>query len=183
MLCYVLCPDGHHEALFLPTKGSSVVPWDSLLPGDQSFQRDKHPDAGEGAACDLCVCSPHPSAFFAEPAMQSTATSSAAQPVDSWLQQSSLLLHSLLLVPPLCYTVKWGASRGSGKAVKPYHPKTQKKGKKPRVLKRVRLRAHVDKYRKHWPGNTGRMCTMAPCTIGYAIRKWTTHGRTQSQDM
>ena len=66
------------KCYYCPQKGASVVPWDSLLPADQTFLRDKHPDVGEGAACNLCVRSARPGPFFARPALQSTAISSAA---------------------------------------------------------------------------------------------------------
>ena len=77
------------KCYYCQQNGASVVPWDSLLPAGQSFLRDKHPDAGEGAGCDLCVHSACPYAFFVRPVMQPTATSSAAHPVDSGLQRSS----------------------------------------------------------------------------------------------
>ena len=32
-----------------------ATPWDLLRPADQSFLWDRHPDAVEGAACDLNI--------------------------------------------------------------------------------------------------------------------------------
>ena len=46
---------------YCPQTGASLVPWDSLSSVDQTFLRDKHPDAGEGAVCDMCVRSACPS--------------------------------------------------------------------------------------------------------------------------
>ena len=52
------------KCFYCPQKGPSVVPWDSLSPADQTFLWDKHPESGEGAVCELCVCSARPSSFF-----------------------------------------------------------------------------------------------------------------------
>ena len=48
-------------------KDATLVPWDSLSPADQNFLRDKYRNAGEGAICDLCVCTARPSLFFSCP--------------------------------------------------------------------------------------------------------------------
>ena len=67
------------KCYYFPRKGAPVVPFDSFLPADQTFLRDKHPNVGEAAACDLCVRS----------ATHSNATSSAAEAVDCGFQRSS----------------------------------------------------------------------------------------------
>ena len=46
---------GTMKCLYCPQKDASMVPWDSLSPTDQKFLRDKYPDAGQGAVCNLCV--------------------------------------------------------------------------------------------------------------------------------
>ena len=84
---YIGCPDWHHEVFLLPTKDASVVLWDSLSRYDQIFLRDKYPDAGRGAICDLCVRSACPSVFFSR--HSSSTSSSAPQSVDSGLQVPS----------------------------------------------------------------------------------------------
>ena len=47
------------NCLYCPQKGASVVPCGSLSPVDQSFLREKHPNAVECAACNLCVFALH----------------------------------------------------------------------------------------------------------------------------
>ena len=76
---------GTMKCFYCPQKDASVVLWDSLSPDDQIFLRDKYPDAGQGAVCDLCVRSARPSAFFSRHS-SSTSSSSAPQSVDSGLQ-------------------------------------------------------------------------------------------------
>ena len=46
---------GTMKCFSCPQKDASLVPWDSLSPSDQTFLREKYPDAGQGAVCDLCV--------------------------------------------------------------------------------------------------------------------------------
>ena len=75
------------KCFYCPQKDTSVVPWDSLYPDDQTFLRDKYPDAGQGAVCDLCVRSARPSAFFSRRSLSTS--SSAPQSVDSGLQVPS----------------------------------------------------------------------------------------------
>ena len=75
------------KCFYCPQKDTSVVPWDSLYPDDQTFLRDKYPDPGQGAVCDLCVRSARPSAFFSR--HSSSTSSSAPQSVDSGLQVPS----------------------------------------------------------------------------------------------
>ena len=77
------------KCFYCPQKGASVVPWYSLSPADQISLWETHPDAGEGAVCELCVRSAQPSTFFLRSAPQSTATSSATQSVSSGLQLPS----------------------------------------------------------------------------------------------
>ena len=72
------------KCFYCPQKDASVVLWDSLSPGDQICLRDKYPDAGQGAVCDLCVRSARPSVFFSR--HSSSTSSSAPQSVDSGLQ-------------------------------------------------------------------------------------------------
>ena len=78
---------GTMKCLYCPQKDASVVLWDSLSRDDQIFLRDKYPDAGEGAVCELCVRSARPSAFFSR--HSSSTSSSAPQSVDSGLQVPS----------------------------------------------------------------------------------------------
>ena len=87
---YIGCSDWHYEVFLLPTKRLSVVRWDSLSHDGQIFLRDKNPDAGQGAVCDLCVRSARPSVFFSR--HSSSTSSSAPQSVDSGLQVPSGLL-------------------------------------------------------------------------------------------
>ena len=75
------------KCFFCPQKHESVVPWDSLSPTDQAFLRDKYPDAGHGAVCDLCVRSARPSSFFGRRSLSTS--SSAPQTLDSRLQVPS----------------------------------------------------------------------------------------------
>ena len=75
------------KCYYCPQKDTSVVPFDSLSPDDQLFLRDKYPDAGQGAVCDLCVRSARPSAFFSR--HSSSTSSPAPQSVDSGLQVPS----------------------------------------------------------------------------------------------
>ena len=83
---------GTMKCFYCPQKDASVVPWDSLSPDDQTFLRDKYPDAGQGAVCDLRVCSARPSASFGR--RSSSTSSSAPQSVDSGLQLPSALVVS-----------------------------------------------------------------------------------------
>ena len=46
---YIGSSDWHHEVFLLPRERRISVPWDSLSPSDQTFLRDKYPDAGQGA--------------------------------------------------------------------------------------------------------------------------------------
>ena len=62
------------KCFYCPQKDASVVLWVSLSPNDQILLRDKYPDAGRGAVCDLCVRSARPSAFFSR---HSSSTSSS----------------------------------------------------------------------------------------------------------
>ena len=78
---------GTMSCLYCPQKDESVVPWDSLSPDDQIFLRDKYPDAGQGAICDLCVRSAPPSSFFGRRSLSTL--SSAPQSLDSGLQLPS----------------------------------------------------------------------------------------------
>jgi hypothetical protein len=75
------------KRFYCPQKDESVVPWDSLSPDDQNFLRDKYPDAGQGAVCDLCVHSARPSSFFGRRSLSTS--SSAPQSLDSGLQLPS----------------------------------------------------------------------------------------------
>ena len=75
------------KCFYCPQKDESVVPWDSLSPDDQTFLRDKYPDAGQGAVCDLCVRSARPSSFFGRCSLSTS--SSAPQSLDSGLQLPS----------------------------------------------------------------------------------------------
>ena len=78
---------GTMKCFYCPQKDTFVVPWDSLSPDDQIFLRDKYPNAGQGAFCDLCVRSACPNAFFSR---HSSSTSLLApKSVDSGLQVPS----------------------------------------------------------------------------------------------
>ena len=84
---YIGSSDWHHGVFLLPRERRASVPLDSLYPTDQTFLRDKYPDAGQGALCNLCVRSARPSAFFS---CRSASTSpSAPQSVASGLQVPS----------------------------------------------------------------------------------------------
>ena len=63
-LCTLPVQIGTMKCFYCPQKDVSLVPWDSLSSADQTFLRDKYPDAGEGAVCEFCVRSARPSAFF-----------------------------------------------------------------------------------------------------------------------
>ena len=78
---------GTMKCFYCPQKDVSVVLWDSLSRDDQIFLRDKYPDAGQGAVCDLCVRSARPRVFFSR--HSSSTSSSAPQSVDSGLQVPS----------------------------------------------------------------------------------------------
>ena len=78
---------GTMKCFYCPQKDASLVPWDLLSPDDQIFLRDKYPDAGQGAVCNLCVRSVRPSAFFSR--RSSSTSSSAPQSMDSGLQMPS----------------------------------------------------------------------------------------------
>ena len=78
---------GTMKCFYCPQKDASVVLWDSLSRDDQIFLRDKYPDAGQGAVCELCVRSARPSVFFSR--HSSSTSSSAPQSVDSGLQVPS----------------------------------------------------------------------------------------------
>ena len=78
---------GTSKCFYCPQKDASVGLWDSLSPDDQIFLRDKYPDAGQGAVCDLCIRSARPSAFFSR--HSSSTLSSAPQSVDCGLQVPS----------------------------------------------------------------------------------------------
>ena len=75
------------KCFYCPQIDASLVRWDSLSPTDQAFLRDKYPDAGHGAVCDLCVRSARPSAVFGR--RSSSTSSSAPQTLDSRLQVPS----------------------------------------------------------------------------------------------
>ena len=71
-----------------PQEDASPAPWDALSPADQTFLRDKYPDAGQGAVCDLCICSApvcKPQFLFFS-RRSSSASSSATQSINSGLQ-------------------------------------------------------------------------------------------------
>ena len=87
------------KCFYCPQKDESVVPWDSLSPDDHSFLRDKYPDAGQGAVCDLCVRSARPSSFFGR--LSLSTSSSAPQSLDSGLQLPSAPLVMSGAVTPL----------------------------------------------------------------------------------
>ena len=99
---------GTMKCFYCPQKDEPVVPWDSLPPDDQNFLRDKYPDAGQGAVCDLCIRSARPSSFFGR---RSLSTSSSAPqslvqprlwPQGQWnlgLLSLQRLVQSLLLLP------------------------------------------------------------------------------------
>ena len=72
---------GTMKCFYCPQKDASVVLWDSLSRDDQIFLRDKYPDAGQGAVCELCVRSARPSVFFSR--HSSSTSSSAPQSVGS----------------------------------------------------------------------------------------------------
>ena len=76
------------KCFYCPQKDVSLVPWDSLSSADQTFLRDKFPDAGEGAVCDFCVYTAQPSAFFSR--HSSGSSSSSPQSVDSGLLAPAL---------------------------------------------------------------------------------------------
>ena len=80
---------GTMKCFYCPQKDTSLVPWDSLSPDDQTFLRNKYPDAGQGAVCDLCIRSarPSPSSFFGHRSLSTS--SSAPQSLDSGLQLPS----------------------------------------------------------------------------------------------
>ena len=63
-LCTLVVQIGTMKCFYCPQKDVSLVPWDSLSSADQTFLRDKYPDAGERAVCEFCVRSAQPSAFF-----------------------------------------------------------------------------------------------------------------------
>ena len=63
-LCTLVVHIGTMKCFYCPQKDVSLVPWDSLSSADQTFLRDKYPDAGEGAVCEFCVRSARPNAFF-----------------------------------------------------------------------------------------------------------------------
>ena len=63
-LCTLVVQIGTMKCFYCPQKDVSLVPWDSLSSADQTFLRDKYPDAGQGAVCEFCVRSARPSAFF-----------------------------------------------------------------------------------------------------------------------
>ena len=46
---------GTMKCFYCPQKDVSLVPWDSLSPTNQTFLRDKYPDAVQRAVCDWCV--------------------------------------------------------------------------------------------------------------------------------
>ena len=82
-LCTLVVQIGTMKCFYCPQKDVSLVPWDSLSSADQTFLRDKYPDAGEGAVCEFCVRSARPSAFFSR--RSSGSSSSGPQSVDSGL--------------------------------------------------------------------------------------------------
>ena len=81
-LCTFVVQIGTMKCFYCPQK-VSLVPWDSLSSADQTFLRDKYPDASEGAVCEFCVRSAWPSAFFSRRSLGSS--SSGPQSVDSGL--------------------------------------------------------------------------------------------------
>ena len=86
-LSILVVQSGTMKCFYFPQKDASVVHWDSLSRDDQIFLRDKYPDAGQGAVCDLCVRSARPSVFFSH--HSSSTSSSAPKSVDSGLQAPS----------------------------------------------------------------------------------------------
>ena len=96
-LCTLVVPIGTMKYFYCPQKDVSLVPWDSLYSADQTFLRDKYPDAGEGAVCEFCVRSARPSAFFSR--RSSGSSSSGPQSVDSGLLAPAV---DSLVVPGEC---------------------------------------------------------------------------------
>ena len=78
---------GTMKCFYCPQNDASVVHWDSLSRDDQISLQDEYPDAGQGAAFDLCVHSARPSVFSSR--RSSGTSSSAPQSADSELQVPS----------------------------------------------------------------------------------------------
>ena len=186
-----------------PQKGVSLVPWDSLSPTDQISLRDKYPDAGQGAVCDLCVRSARPSAFFSR---RSSSTSSSAPPsVDSGLQvlsaplvvsgaAMSLATESMdsgVVEPSASVAESSTAATGSaigsaahapstsqsdGQKVraKRSRPDTLKKAKQPCVLKGVIIAQRLK-------STVSMVCmtTVVGCTASHVEKRWMRHGGTR----
>ena len=72
---------GTMKCFYCPQKDASAVLWDLLSCDDQIFLRDKYPDAGQGAVCDLCVRSARPGVFFSR---HSSSTSLSAPPISGF---------------------------------------------------------------------------------------------------
>ena len=172
---------------YCPEKDASLVPWDSLSPSDQTFLRDKYPDAGQGAVCNLCVRSARPSAFFSR--RSSSTSSSAPQSLDSGLQVPSAprvvsgaatFLATELVesgVVELSASVAESSTAATGSATgfatdpptasqsngpkvgaNPSRPDTLKEAKQPRVLKNITVAQRVEKYGRYGPyDNNGRL--------------------------
>ena len=85
------------KCFYCPRKDTSLVPWDSLSLDDQTFLLDKYPDAGQGAALDLCVRSARPSAFFSR---RSSSTSSSPPPISGFWAATAFGSSSCVLCPP-----------------------------------------------------------------------------------
>jgi hypothetical protein len=170
---YIGCSDWHYEVFLLPTKRLSVVRWDSLSHDGQIFLRDKNPDAGQGAVCDLCVRSARPSVFFSR--HSSSTSSSAPQSVDSGLQVPSAPLvvsgaatslatesvESGVVEPSASVAESSAAATGSATGSAAHPPSTSqsdgqkvrakpsrqdslKKAKQPHVLKTVTIAQRVE---------------------------------------
>ena len=180
------------KCFYCPEKDASLVPCDSLSPSDQTFLRDKYPDAGQRAVCNLCVRSARPSAFFSR--RSSSTSSSAPQLLDSGLQvpsapqvvsgaATSLATESVEsgVVEPSASvaessTAAIGSATGSatdpptasqsdGQKVraKPSCPDTLKKAKQPRVLKNITVAQRVEKYGQYGLyDNNGRLYCKGP---------------------
>ena len=159
-----------------------MVPWDSLSPDDQTFLRDKYPDAGQGAVCDLCVRSAHPSSFFSRRSLSTS--SSAPQSLDSGLQlPSAPLVVSGVATPLATESVEPGVvepaasgaessaaatgsatvSDGQKVRAKPSRPDMLKTAKQPRVLKKVTIAQRVEKYGKYGLYDSNGVLYCKPC--------------------
>ena len=166
------------KRFYCPQKVESVVPWDSLSPDDQTFLREKYPDAGQGAVCDLCVRSARPSSFFGRRSLSTS--SSAPQSLDSGLQlPSTPLVVSGAATPLATESVESGVvepsasgaesstaatvSDGQKVRAKPSRPDTLKKAKQLRVLKKVAIAQRVEKYGKYGLYDNNGALYCKPC--------------------